>query len=166
MLLSPGARNAPILLWSRWRAGRGGRRRNGKAVMLSDNCWRSNISLADLLPEQGHMDPIQYPSKSHILCVLKPFFRNELSRECSFKEKSSPSKHDSFFRSLENSGLNGFPLLFAGLFDESWESEVPRTFCSGTCTAFRKKKKNKSYGTKPVWVGSPALPLKWVTSGK
>lgn len=43
-------------------------------------------------------------------------------------------------RTLSSSHLsvpNGFPLLFARLFGESWEAGMPRTFCSETCAAFR-----------------------------
>lgn len=65
------------------------------------------------------------------------FFRNGLGREYSFKEKALPSKWGSFFRSLEISVPNGFPLLFAKLSGERWEAGMPRTFCSEACAAFR-----------------------------
>lgn len=85
--------------------------------MLSDNCWKWHISTAEL-PRGSHPEPEQEAIVS--MCHMpKPFFRKELGREYSFKEKALPSKQDSFFWSHENSVLSGFPLFFAGLVGES-----------------------------------------------
>lgn len=59
------------------------------------------------------------PIKKRVLCAPKPFGRNELSTEYCFRGKALPSTQYSSFWSLEKNVLNGFPLLFAGLFGES-----------------------------------------------
>lgn len=75
------------------------------------------ISTAEL-PRGPHSEPGQEAIVS--MCRMpKPLFRNELGREYRFKEKALPSQRSSFFGSLGNGVLTGFPLLFAGLIGES-----------------------------------------------
>lgn len=72
LLLSPGALSiavSPSCVDRGW--GRDGGqldsgRWNGTGKMLCDTCWRSRIFMAELWPEQYHVDPIQYPMQEAI----------------------------------------------------------------------------------------------------